>query len=66
MIDLNTGMMGLLDFGDDFLVDNSLKLIVDRLDILGLDVVDSVDFVDSGFDVYCAGLDVTCEGLLGI
>lgn len=28
MIDLNAGMMGLLDFGYDFLVDNSLKLIV--------------------------------------
>ena len=29
MIGLNAGMMGLLDFGYDFLVDNSFKLIVD-------------------------------------
>jgi hypothetical protein len=66
MIDLNAGMMGFLYLGYDFLVDNSLKLIVDRLDIFGLDVVDAVDFVDSGFDVYCAGFDVGYEGVLGV
>jgi hypothetical protein len=47
MVDLNIRMMRLLNFGNNFLIDDPLKLVVDGLYVLSLNVVDSVYFFDS-------------------
>lgn len=40
-------MVNLCELGDDLLVDDSFELVVDGLDVLGLDGIDSIEFIDS-------------------
>ncbi len=43
LIDLHIDLVNLCEFWDDFTIDNSCELVIDGLDILGLDSVHLLD-----------------------